>query len=82
MESRTFIVSEKEEDAGPADNWTDPVGLEKEVTGCYYGSMKGHTAFVVSLCMDPITDPEPKLGVQLTDSEYVIFSIRVMTRMG
>ena len=82
MESRTFIASEKEEDAGPTNNWADPVELKKEMTEHYRGSMKGRTMFVVPFCMGPITDPEPKLGVQLTDSEYVVLSMRIMTRMG
>ena len=82
VESRTFIASEKEEGAGPTNNWADPVELKKEMTEHYRGSMKGRTMFVVPFCMGPITDPEPKLGVQLTDSEYVVLSMRIMTRMG
>lgn len=82
VESRTFICTEKQEDAGPTNNWADPVEMKKEMTEAFRGSMKGRTMYVVPFCMGPINDPEPKLGVQLTDSEYVVLSMRVMTRMG
>lgn len=82
VESRTFIASETEDGAGPTNNWADPVKLKEEMLEHYRGSMKGRTMFVVPFAMGPITDPEPKLGVQLTDSEYVVLSMRIMTRMG
>lgn len=82
VESRTFICSKDEEGAGPTNNWADPDAMKAEMTEHYRGSMKGRTMYVVPFCMGPITDPEPKLGVQLTDSAYVVMSMRIMTRMG
>ncbi|MDO5511244.1 phosphoenolpyruvate carboxykinase (GTP) [Corynebacterium sp.] len=82
VESRTFICSEKEEDAGVTNNWADPAEMKKEMTEVFRGAMKGRTMYVVPFCMGPITDEDPKLGVQLTDSAYVVLSMRIMTRMG
>ena len=82
VESRTFIATEEEEGAGPTNNWMKPSALKEEMTEHFSGSMKGRTMYVVPFCMGPISDPDPKLGVQLTDSAYVVMSMRVMTRMG
>ena len=82
VESRTFICSENEEDAGPTNNWAPPQAMREEMTDAFRGAMHGRTMFVVPFCMGPINDPEPKLGVQLTDSAYVVLSMRIMTRMG
>ena len=82
VESRTFICTSKEEDAGPTNNWAPPKAMKEEMTEAFRGSMKGRTMYVVPFCMGPISDPEPKLGVQLTDSAYVVLSMRIMTRMG
>lgn len=82
VESRTYICSEKEEDAGPTNNWADPSEMKAEMREHFRGAMRGRTMYVVPFCMGPITDPDPKLGVQLTDSAYVVMSMRIMTRMG
>ena len=82
VESRTFICTENEEGAGPTNNWAPPAAMKEEMTEAFRGSMKGRTMYVVPFCMGPISDPEPKLGVQLTDSAYVVLSMRIMTRMG
>ncbi|MDU0479128.1 phosphoenolpyruvate carboxykinase (GTP) [Staphylococcus chromogenes] len=82
VESRTFICTETEEGAGPTNNWAPPAAMKEEMLGHYKGAMKGRTMYVVPFCMGPINDPNPKLGVQLTDSAYVVMSMRIMTRMG
>jgi phosphoenolpyruvate carboxykinase (GTP) len=82
VESRTFICSEKQEGAGPTNTWAPPAAMKEEMTEHYKGAMKGRTMYVVPFCMGPIDDPQPKLGVQLTDSAYVVLSMGVMTRMG
>ena len=82
VESRTFIASETPEGAGPTNNWVAPDELKAEMTEHFRGAMKGRTMYVVPFCMGPISDPDPKLGVQLTDSAYVVMSMRIMTRMG
>ena len=82
VESRTFISTENEEDAGPTNNWMKPAALKEEMLEHFKGSMRGRTMYVVPFCMGPISDPNPKLGVQLTDSAYVVLSMRTMTRMG
>ncbi|KNY07589.1 phosphoenolpyruvate carboxykinase (GTP) [Microbacterium sp. GCS4] len=81
-EGRTYIASEREEDAGPTNNWADPAQMREKMTEIFEGSMRGRTMFVVPFSMGPVGGPLSHIGVQVTDSAYAVASIGIMTRVG